>query len=63
LGERWVVNEGIYSEPHGTRRVYRVQWIIALAVKPQWVCTSGRKPWKSFVVISWPHTKGSVNVL
>jgi hypothetical protein len=32
-------------------------------MKPQWACTSWRKPWKSLVVISFPYTKESVHMV
>jgi hypothetical protein len=36
--------------------------MLTLVVKPQCYVTSLWKPLKSLVVISWPQTKGSVNM-
>jgi hypothetical protein len=37
--------------------------MLTLVVKPQWVHYKLDEIIKNFVVISWPHTKGSVNML
>jgi hypothetical protein len=50
MGGEW--GDLLFGSTRHKRGVSRVQWLIALAMKPQWVCTSWRKSWKSFVVIS-----------
>jgi hypothetical protein len=38
---RWVVNTGVTPQNHMAQEgVCRGQWLIPLAMKPQWVCTS-----------------------